>query len=221
MRPPFPGMDPWLEHPDLWPDVHNSLITAIRDELDAERRCRAISCGVESRTTVLTGLDVDRIYRPDVAIHTANATGSSSGTGVAVARTARWSKPFQVIVSVDDDEIEETFLTIQELPGRKLVTVIEVLSPTNKKTKDARAEYLEKRRELDPDPGLILSRSICCGRATPMPVDIDRLRSDYRILICRPRAGEECRTLRVFVHDADPADLRSLCCPGMPSRSST
>ena len=33
MRPPFPGMDPWLEHPALWPDVHNSLITAIRDEL--------------------------------------------------------------------------------------------------------------------------------------------------------------------------------------------
>lgn len=33
MRPPFPGMDPWLEHPAIWPDVHNSLITAIRDEL--------------------------------------------------------------------------------------------------------------------------------------------------------------------------------------------
>jgi hypothetical protein len=26
MRPPFPGMDPWLEHPALWPDVHNRLI---------------------------------------------------------------------------------------------------------------------------------------------------------------------------------------------------
>ena len=33
------------------------------------------------------------------------------------------------------EEFEETFLTIQELPGRKLVTVIEVLLPTNKKTK--------------------------------------------------------------------------------------
>ena len=48
------------------------------------------------------------------------------------------------------EEIEETFLAIQELPGRKLVTVIEVLSPTNKKTKDARAEYLKKRDDLDP-----------------------------------------------------------------------
>ena len=45
MRPPFPGMDPWLEHPAIWPQVHNSLIAAIRDELtrrvapaDEERR---------------------------------------------------------------------------------------------------------------------------------------------------------------------------------------
>ena len=33
MKPLFPGMNPWLEHPTLWPDVHNSLITAIRDTL--------------------------------------------------------------------------------------------------------------------------------------------------------------------------------------------
>jgi len=26
-------MDPYLEHPALWPDVHNSLIAAIRDAL--------------------------------------------------------------------------------------------------------------------------------------------------------------------------------------------
>ncbi|MGO9470788.1 MAG: DUF4058 family protein [Isosphaeraceae bacterium] len=30
---PFPGMDPWLEHPAIAPDVHNSLVTAVRDEL--------------------------------------------------------------------------------------------------------------------------------------------------------------------------------------------
>ncbi len=36
IRPPFPGMDPYLEHPSLWPDVHNSLIAAIRDELSSQ-----------------------------------------------------------------------------------------------------------------------------------------------------------------------------------------
>jgi hypothetical protein len=28
MNTPFPGMDPWLEHPILWPDVHNGLIAS-------------------------------------------------------------------------------------------------------------------------------------------------------------------------------------------------
>ncbi|WP_407936398.1 DUF4058 family protein [Limnochorda pilosa] len=30
---PFPGMEPHLEHPALWPDVHSSPIVASRDEL--------------------------------------------------------------------------------------------------------------------------------------------------------------------------------------------
>ena len=33
MQPPFPGMDPYLEAPDLWPDVHASLAFAIRDQI--------------------------------------------------------------------------------------------------------------------------------------------------------------------------------------------
>ena len=33
MPTPFPGMDPYLEHPDLWPDVHHGLIAALRDFL--------------------------------------------------------------------------------------------------------------------------------------------------------------------------------------------
>ena len=30
---PFPGMDPYLEHPTLWPGVHNRLIIALADVL--------------------------------------------------------------------------------------------------------------------------------------------------------------------------------------------
>lgn len=30
MQIPFPGMDPYLEAPHLWPDVHNSLSAALR-----------------------------------------------------------------------------------------------------------------------------------------------------------------------------------------------
>lgn len=33
MHNPFPGMNPYLEQPGLWPQVHNRLIVAIADEI--------------------------------------------------------------------------------------------------------------------------------------------------------------------------------------------
>ena len=34
MPSPFPGMDPYLEAPDIWPDFHHALATEIRGELN-------------------------------------------------------------------------------------------------------------------------------------------------------------------------------------------
>ena len=34
MPSPFPGMNPYLEHPGTWPDFHNSLITYMREMLN-------------------------------------------------------------------------------------------------------------------------------------------------------------------------------------------
>ncbi len=93
MRPQFPGMDPWLEHPDLWPDVHNSLITAIRDELIPMVLPRYV-VRVESRTTVLTGLDVDLLYRPDLAVRAANLSVPTSNRGAAVLERSQ-AKPMK------------------------------------------------------------------------------------------------------------------------------
>lgn len=38
MPSPFPGVDPYLENPELWPDVHNALIAALREELSTRMR---------------------------------------------------------------------------------------------------------------------------------------------------------------------------------------
>jgi hypothetical protein len=183
MRPAFPGMDPWLEHPDLWPDVHNSLITAMRDTLAPLVRPRYF-VGVESRTTVLTGLDVDLIYRPDVAIRAVDLAAPKHGPSTAVLELVQ-AEPVEVIVPIDD-EIEETYLAIKDVPGRKLVTVIEVLSPTNKKTKDARTEYLQKRHDWIRS-GVSLVEIDLLRAGEPMPLKNPPSPSDYRILICRAR----------------------------------
>ncbi len=98
------------------------------------------------------------------------------------------TKPYHIVVELPDDEIEETFLTIKELPSRRVVTVLEVLTPTNKKTEDARTAYVEKRRDLMA-AGTNFVEIDLLRAGKPMPPDEPRRRSDYRILVFRPRLG--------------------------------
>ena len=42
MPTPFPGMDPYVEHPGLWPDMHNGLIAELRNTLEPQPRPRLL-----------------------------------------------------------------------------------------------------------------------------------------------------------------------------------
>jgi hypothetical protein len=122
-----------------------------------------------------------------LAVRAANLETPARETGVAVLERVE-VKPFHLVVPLLEDEIEETFLTIKELPGRKLVTAIEVLSPTHKKTKEARAKYLDKRRDLIRS-GVNFVEIDLLRAGEPMPLRNSPPPSDDRILICRPRMG--------------------------------
>ncbi len=45
MLSPFPGMDPYLEHPQLWPEVHHLLLSACSPlRTRKERSCFGMRC---------------------------------------------------------------------------------------------------------------------------------------------------------------------------------
>ena len=52
MPSPFPGMDPYLENPGLWPDVHHMLISSYREMLAAQLRPKYL-VGIEERTYIM------------------------------------------------------------------------------------------------------------------------------------------------------------------------
>ena len=62
--------------------------------------------------------------------------------------------------------------------------MIEVLSPTNKKTVDGRRDYLKKRDDLIKTRVSLVEIDLLRGGA-PMPVKSPPPQTDYRILICR------------------------------------
>ena len=174
---------------------------AMRDVLPPSCRPRYF-VGVESRTTILTGLDIDLVYRPDISVHATESRASVRGSGVAVLE--RLTFRHTASRTNRDEEIEETFLTIQELPGRKLVTVIEVLSPTNKKTKDARADYLRKAKRSHPSRGPISWRLICFVQASRCRFESRHLAPTIAYWSAVPRRSKDAVLLCVSLYKPDP-----------------
>lgn len=182
MPTPFPGMDPYLEQPAIWPDVHNRLITAIADDLAPRLRPRYF-VSIEERTYTVAPDDLIFAGRADVAV-------VEHLKGIA-EEPAAFAHDGAVAVEVPLlDEVRETFLEIRSPDHEQVITVLEILSPANKRG-GGRAQYLEKRlRIFGTRTNLVEIDLLRAGE--PMPVIGWGGQSDYRILVSRgsrrPRA---------------------------------
>ena len=72
MPSPFPGMDPYLEHPTLWHGVHNGLIAALQLSL-APRLRPCYYVALEDRLYITEPDQRVFVGRPDVAVAEADA----------------------------------------------------------------------------------------------------------------------------------------------------
>ena len=63
MPSPFPGMDPWLEDPDLFPDLHDRFILGLSDALNA-----AMPPGYVSITRMIVWTEKAQRRGPDVSL---------------------------------------------------------------------------------------------------------------------------------------------------------
>jgi hypothetical protein len=102
------------------------------------------------------------------------------------------------------DLVEEWYLEIHETATGKVVTVIEVLSPTNKSRLAGRKQYRRKRnRILDTRTSLVEIDLLRAG--DPMPVTTRRpVQSDYRILVSRGAARPRAKLYAFGVRQAIP-----------------
>jgi hypothetical protein len=194
MNSPFPGMDPYLEHPSLWPDVHNSLIAAIRDELSPKVAPRYY-VGLERRAYLIQPDDIVFVGRPDLSLATKKPAKPRPELVLAVAEAPA---VYQVEM-IGAEEVEESYLEIREVGTGTLVTVMELLSPANKISEEGRRQYMEKRRTITRSrTNLVEIDLLRDGR--PLEVIGPEIRSDYRILVApgwrRPRAEVHAFSLR-------------------------
>lgn len=140
MPSPFPGMDPYLEG-SLWTSLHFTLGAEIVRQLAPQLRPKYVASPVERFVMNVSDISVttSNIY-PDVAVlQTAPPT-----TGPA--QTTTIAAPLR-LATVMPELIPHVTIEIHDTENRQLVTIIEIISPTNK-GKPGRVDYLKKRDRI-------------------------------------------------------------------------
>lgn len=189
MTYPFPGMNPWLESPLIWRDLHHRLISAIADFLAPRLRPRYF-VAVETHTYITRAPDVPPALRyPDVMV-VKRLREAPSVLATSVAEFA----PYVKVDLPRHDPIEEGYLEVRLVPTGEVVTVIKLLSHTNKQSGPERKHYIEKRESLL-DSHLHFVEIDLLRAGPPMPYSERAADAHYRLFI---RRREEPRQARLY-----------------------
>jgi hypothetical protein len=214
-------MDPYLE--SHWRDVHHRLITyacdAIQEALPPELRAR-----VEERVVLESPEGLGNPLFPDVRV--IESAPQRPGGIIAVGRSAA-TEP--ILIDAVREPLTQGYIEIIDVgSGNRVVTVIEVLSPTNKMPGDGMQEYHRKQREIvQSETNLVEINLLRTGRhvlAVPLENISSGLRTPYMVCVrraTRPSKAEvypiplsaKLPTVKIPLRrdDADvPLDLQAL-----------
>lgn len=187
MPSPLPGMDPYLEHPQSWPNFHHRLITAIAIDLAPQLRPK-YRVVVEEALYQTQGQDSLLVGIPDVA---AQKTANALERAAAAVSAALAVQPLEVELPMPE-VIRQGYLEIRDVITSEAVTVIEVLSPTNKRPGEGRKTYEAKRQVLLASPVNLVEIDLL-RQWEPILTLPTSIRSHYRILVSpsaiRPKAS--------------------------------
>lgn len=161
MPSPFPGMNPYLEQPRVWHDFHERFLPAIADHLAGQADPRYV-VKIDEHVFIheIDGGGSALLGRADVSVA---RQGKRSGRDASLAVL---EAPCEVLLP-DVDVERLSYVEIRDRDSWTLVTVIELLSPSNKQIGKDREQFVSKRSQL-------LSSRVHY-------VEIDLLRGDPRL----------------------------------------
>ncbi|MBI1882306.1 MAG: DUF4058 family protein [Chloroflexi bacterium] len=200
MPTPFPGMDPYLERRGIWEQVHTNLIVDIQRFLTRLLRPR-YHVGIEERTYLaVLPPDDQSTGMPDVLI--AAPPSSPGGVTPSVAVAAPVAVAPVVAQLPMPEEVKERYLEIRTVPDQEVITIIEILSPTNKTTREGREQYESKRlKVLGSLTHLVEIDLLRIGQPFPMKVPGQ---GDYRLVVSRSRRRPYADVYLFSVRDLIP-----------------
>lgn len=207
MPSPFPGMDPYLEG-ELWTTFHIQLAVEIARQLTPKLLPRYLAFANQRQITDTpdeVAIEATDVY-PDVGVVQAKEAPLSSGGAILAEAPIK-------MITVMPSRVPHSWVEIRDRSGRELVTLIEILSPTNKRG-DGRKQYMEKRKKVLFSTAHLLEIDLLRkGKRVPMTKPLPA--ADYFVFLTRANKRPETEvwpisladrlpTLRVPLRDPDP-----------------
>jgi hypothetical protein len=170
-------MNPYLEQNDSWEDFHHNFMTRAQEQLSGQVGSNYL-VKIEVRLLLheLSAQERRFIGRADVGVTGQRGPAASAPSGSAAAAPVRLQLPAV--------EIERhSFIEIRDRRNRRVVTVIELLSPSNKMPGSDRDDYLAKRRQVLAGMTHLVEIDLRRGGTRPTPPQLPPC--DYFVLLSR------------------------------------
>jgi hypothetical protein len=211
-------MDPYLEHYELWESVHSFLIGALAAELGPRIRPR-YRVSIEQRFYVLDAQEQVQAGVADAlvsrtAVRTAAPNGRDGARHGAQAQLGGAGEADGVAVRTVElpalSEVRQRYLEIRRVGTNEVVTVIEVLSPVNKRAGEGRRQYEAKRLTVANSFASLVEIDLLRDYQ-PLPVYEDgepaagESLGDYRVLVSRGAERPRADLYTIAVRDPLPA----------------
>ena len=198
MPSPFLGMDPFIESCGLWEDFHHNLVTEIQLALGKVLPEKYVARSGERYYVVLaTSAELDpheHMAQADVGLtYSATATTASVQEELATIAVADDTEAVTMRALVEA-EFRESFVEIYVLePEKKLVTTIEILSPSNKRRDSGGWQQYLRKRQAHMEGRANFVEIDLLRRGQRMPMEEDWPASPYYVLTCWKRRAPICK----------------------------
>lgn len=205
MGSPFPGVDPYLEDQNFWPDFHPRFLNYWCEALSAALPAH-YDARIDERVQIVELDQEGNPFRPDIAVsraagHETAGMGSAGHSPQVEAGGVALMQPETVPLPATE-EIKESSIHILHRPDRTLVAVLELLSPSNK-INPGRLRYLWKRSDLLlQDVHLVELDLLLAGDRLPMGKPLPP--ADFYAIIARSDRRPNADVLRWTLRDPLP-----------------
>ena len=193
---PFPGMNPYLEQSRFWPGLHNDLIVQIRTRIGPQLPPQ-YRMEVNERYELDVTWPVDDVASRDI-IPDLSVTTERGIRGAGLV-----PQPSGGVLVATPAPVRVAYLEVRRAPDDEVVTVVEILSPSNKVPGTGRADYIRKREDILASHVNLVEIDLLRG-GEPMPLTTPAPPCHYRILVSRERWRPTASLFPFMVWDAIP-----------------